>query len=229
MKQSLALALLLASCTALSAAAQTPAAPAATQTPAAPAAAAAQTPAAPAAGSFKTGVIAFQDAVAKTNEGKRAIADLQKKYDPKRQQLKTLSDEIDTLSKQLQAQRATLTEAQRTSRSKVIDEKKKQLDQDAEAAQNDFSQEMQGIYGPLSSKVYEVLQSYAKQQGFKLVLDISQEQSPVLVADDDINITQQVVDAYNAKSGVPAPTPQGAPDAPQPPPQPKPAPASPTH
>ena len=183
------------------------------------------------AGSFKTGVISFQEAVAKTNEGKRAIADLQKKYDPKRQQLKALSDEIDTLNKQLQAQKATLTEAQRASRTKAIDEKKKQLDQDAEAAQSDFSQEMQGIYGPLSSKVYDVLQAYAKQQGFKLVLDISQEQSPVLVADDDINITQQVIDAYNAKSGVAAPTPQGAEEAPQPQPAPQahPAPASPTH
>jgi len=213
MKSSLALAVLLASGITLSAAAQTPAAPAAVQAHAAPAAA--QAPAAPASGSFKTGVIAFQEAVAKTNEGKRAIADLQKKYDPKRQQLKALSDEIDSLTKQLQAQKSTLTEAQRASRNKVIDEKKKQLDEDAEAAQNDFSQEMQGIYGPLSSKVFDVLQSYAKQQGFKLILDISQEQSPVLVADDDINITQQVIDAYNAKSGVPAPPPQGAADAPQ--------------
>lgn len=220
MRCSLAIAALLASGMILSATAQTPAALAAAQPAAAPAPVS-PAPAAPATtvastGPARTGVIAFQEAVAKTNEGQRAFADLQKKYEPKRQQLKALSDEIESLTKQLQAQRATLTEAQRTARAKAIDEKKKQLDQDAQAAQSGFQQEMQGWYSTLSAKVYDVLQSYAKQQGFKLILDISQEQSPVLVADDDINITQQVVDAYNVESGVPAPPAKGAADAPPP-------------
>ena len=58
------------------------------------------------AGPAKVAVIAFQAAVSQTNEFQRDFADLQKKYDPKRQQLKTLSDEIDTLTKQLQDQGA---------------------------------------------------------------------------------------------------------------------------
>ena len=73
MKRSLALVLLLASGMVLSAAAQTPAAPAATAAPAA-------APAGPA----RIAVIAFQVAVAQTNEGQRDFADLQKKYAPKR-------------------------------------------------------------------------------------------------------------------------------------------------
>ena len=44
----------------------------------------------------KVAVIAFQAAVSQTNEFQRDFADLQKKYDPRRQQLKTLNDEIDT-------------------------------------------------------------------------------------------------------------------------------------
>ena len=56
--------------------------------------------------------------MAQTNEGQRDFADLQKKYDPRREQLKTLSDEIDNLTKQLQAQAATLSEAERQTRAK---------------------------------------------------------------------------------------------------------------
>jgi outer membrane protein len=226
MKRSLALAFTMASGMILSAAAQTPAAPSAL---AAPAGAAVDTPAAPAApaGPAKIAVIAFQVAVAQTNEGQRNFADLEKKFDPKRQQLKTLSDSIDTMSKDLQAKGATLTEAERASRSKEIDTKKKQLDRDAEDARNDFQQQMQDLYNGLASKVYDVMQAYAEKQGYTLVLDVSEQQSPVLFASTTSNITKQVIEAYNVKSGVPAPPPSAVGDAPAPAPHPAaPAPAS---
>jgi outer membrane protein len=171
----------------------------------------AQTPAAPAApaGPAKIAVIAFQVAVAQTNEGQRNFADLQKKYDPKRQQLKVLSDDVESMKKQLQAQGDKLSDAERASRAKVIDDKEKKLQRDVEDAQNDFQTEMQELYNGLASKVYDVLATYAQQQGFTVVLDVSaQQQAPVvLYANDSTNITKAVVDAYNVKSGVPAPPP----------------------
>ena len=202
MKRSLAIVVMLASGLVLNAAAQ--------------AAAAQASPAAPAAVPAKIAVIAFQLAVAQTNEGLRNFADLQKKYAPKEAALKSLSDEIDGLTKQLQAQGASLSEVERTSRAKVIDEKKKQLDRDAEDAKNDFQQDMQDVFEALQSKVYDVMQSYAEQQGYTLILDISQQQSPVLYAVNGTNITKQVIDAYNLKSGVPAPPAQPAAEAPRP-------------
>jgi outer membrane protein len=207
MKHSLVLVATLASGMVLSAAAQTPATLAATTAPAA-----ATAPAGPA----KIAVISFQVAVAQTNEGQRNFADLEKKYDPKRQELKTQSDAIDTLTKQLQAQGATLSDAERSARANVIDTKKKQLDRDLQDTQSDFQQEMQDLYNGLASKVYDVMQTYAEKEGFTLVLDVSQQQSPVLFASNNTNITKQVIDAYNVKSGVPAPPPSADVDAPKP-------------
>jgi outer membrane protein len=199
MKRSLALVLTLASGLTLSAAAQTPAAPAASAPPAA-------APAGPA----KIAVIAFQQAVAQTNEGQRDFADLQKKYAPKEVTLKALSDEIDRLTKELQDKGATLSEVERGNRAKTIDDKKKQLDRETEDLRNDGQQDMQDLYNNLASKVYDVMQSYAEQQGFTLVLDVSQQQSPVLYANSGTVITKQIIDAYNLKSGVPAPAAQPA-------------------
>ena len=180
----------------------------------------AQTLAAPTAapaGPTKIAVIAFQVAVAQTNEGQRNFADLQKKYDPKRQQLAALSSEVDTLTKQLQASADKLSPAEQQTKANAIDTKKKQLDRDGQDAQNDFQQEMQELYNGLASKVYDVLASYAQQQGFTLVLDVSQQQTPVLYAGESTNITKQIIDAYIVKSGVPAPPAQtSAPSAPMP-------------
>ncbi len=209
MKHSFSLAVLMASGLALSAVAQTPAEPAS----AAPTATA---PAAAPAGPPKIAVIAFQVAVGQTNEFQRNFADLQKKYDPKRQQLKALSDEVDSLTKQLQAQGDKLSDSERATRAKTIDDKKKQLQRDGEDAQNDFQNEMQEMYTGLASKVYDVLSSYAQQKGYTLVLDVAQQQTPVLYAVDSTNITKPIIDAYNLKSGVPAPPPPPAGSAPPP-------------
>lgn len=194
MKRTFALVLMLASGMVLSAAAQTQAAPTA----------------APAAVPAKIAVVAFQLAVAQTNEGQRDFGDIQKKYAPKEAALKALSDEIDGLTKQLQTQAATLSQAEQANKAKVIDEKKKQLDRDSEDARNDFQADIQEMYNSLASKVYDVMSSYAEQQGFTLVLDISQQATPVLYSANGTNITKQVIDAYNLKSGVPAPPPTAA-------------------
>jgi outer membrane protein len=215
MKQSLVLATLLASALAVGAAgtviAQT--APAATAVPPAP------------AGPTKIAVIAFQVAVAQTNEGQRNFADLQKKYQPKEAQLKAQNDEIESLTKQLQTQAATLSDAEKATKARTIDEKKKKLERDAEDLRNAGGQEAQEMYNTLASKVYDVLSSYAQQQGYTLVLDVSQQQNPILYAQQSTDISKAVVDAYNVKSGVPAPPPPPAGSAT--PSAPKPAPRSP--
>ena len=207
MKRSFVVALALASAMALNAAAQVPAAPSASPS----------TPAAP-AGPAKIAVIAFQVAVAQTNEGQRNFADLEKKYEPKRAQLKSLNDEIDNLKKQLQTDGDKLSNTERATRTKAIDDKEKQLQRDAEDAQSNFQQDMQELYNGLASKVYDTLASYAKEHDYTLVLDIAQQQTPVLYASESTNITKAVIDAYNAKSGVPAPPaePAGTPSAPTP-------------
>ena len=204
MKRSFLFPALMTSCFAMTAIAQTPAAPLVS----APAPTNG-TPAGP-VGPAKIAVVAFQVAVSQTNEFQRAFIDLQKKWDPKRQQLKTLSDELDRLTKDYQAQGDKLSEAERASRAKTIEDKKKQFDREQGDDQNDFQQEMQDLYAGTASKVYDVLSKYAETDGYTLVLDISAQQTPVLYALQTTDITKPVIEAYNVKSGVPPPPPGSA-------------------
>jgi outer membrane protein len=198
MKRMLAVILMLASGFVLSAAAQTSPAP---------------------AGPTKVAVIEFQAAVGQTNEFQRNLGDLQKKYEPKRAQLKTMADEIDSLEKALQAQGDKLSAAEQSSRAKAIDDKKKQAQRFQEDAQNDLQGEMQETFNGVATKVFDVITAYAQLQGYTLVLDRSQNQQTapvVLYAADNTDITKAVIDAYNLKSGVPAPPAQPAATAPKP-------------
>ncbi len=165
-------------------------------------------------------MIAFQQAVTQTNEFQRNYADLQKKYDPKRQHLKTLNDEIDALKKQLQTQGAALSDADRESRATNIDAKEKELQRDADDDQNDFKQDMQETFNGVATKVDAVLVDYAEKHGFTVVLDGSEEQTPIVMyASPSTDITKAIIDAYNVKSGVPAPPAQPAAAAPRPAPK----------
>ena len=152
--------------------------PAAGQTASAPAA---QRPAPPAAAPAKVAVIAFQAAVTQTNEFQRDFADLQKKYDPRRQQIKSLSDEVDTLTKQLQADDAKLTDEERVTRSRAIDEKKKQLDRETQDAQSDFQGDMQQLMNSVAGKVGAVMTDYAEKHGYTLVLDAGDQQNATVL------------------------------------------------
>jgi outer membrane protein len=217
MKRLIALSVALLSGSALFAAAQAPAAH-----PASP------SPATAPAGPGKIAVIAFQVAVGQTNEFQRNFADLAKKWEPKRQELKKLSDDVDASTKELQTQGATLSDAERASRARAIDDKKKQLDRSAEDAQNDFQQELQGVYSGIATKVYDVLSTYAKENSYSLVLDVAGQQTPILYALPTTDITKTIIEAYNVKSGVPAPPPAAPTPAGTTPSAPKPAPTGPS-
>ena len=159
------------------------------------------------AGPSKVAIIMFQAAVAQTNEGKRNLEEVEKKYQPKQTQLNQQSTEIDTLKKQLQAQSATLSDVERAQRLKTIDDKEKTLQRDGEDAKSDFQQEIQQTYATIAQKVYGTVQSYAQQNGYTLVLDASEQQSPILYATPSNDITAAVIAAYNQKSGIAAPPP----------------------
>ena len=56
----------------------------------------------------------------------RDFADIQKKYEPKSEQLQALNNEINSLAKQLQTQSSMLSETERIQRQDEIQEKQKE-------------------------------------------------------------------------------------------------------
>lgn len=159
----------------------------------------------------KIAVIQFQVAVTQTNEFQRDYADLQKKFDPKRQELQTINTQIENMTKELQSQASKLTPAEQQSRAQAIQDKKRQAQRMQEDDQSDYQSDMQDMLNDMAQKVGSELQTYAREHGYTVVLDAtqSQNQAPeVLYWSPATDITKAVVDAYNTKSGIPAPPPQ---------------------
>ncbi len=166
----------------------------------------------------KIALIAFEQAVFATNEGQRAVQDVQKKYEPKKAQIDALAQEVDSLKKQLQSAPATLSDEERATRLKNIDTKEKQLNRDAEDANTAYQSDLQEAYAKVAQKVSVTTKKYVSENGFTLLLDVSGQQSNVMWALPTTDVTEAVITAYNKESGIAAPPPS-APSA-------EPAPAS---
>jgi Skp family chaperone for outer membrane proteins len=186
------------------AAAPQTAAPTAPAAPAAPAA-----PVAPQAVPAKIALIEYEQAAAATNEGVRSLQDLQKKYEPKKTQLQSLAQEVDSLKKQLQSAPSTLSETERASRLRAIDVKEKQLQRDGEDASNAYNADVQEALGKVAKKLGPVVVKYVQENGYTMLLDNTGQQGGlgVLWTRPGTDISQAVVDAYNTSSGVAAPVP----------------------
>ena len=171
-----------------------------------PAAAPAATTAAP-TGSVKVGIIDIQQAIIGTNEGARDFEALQKKFEPKRNELASQNTDIDNLKKQLNTQGDKMNEEARATLVKSIETKQKSLQRSAEDAQNDYQQQQNEIAQRILQKMAPVIDKFAKGNGYGLLFDSSNPwpQGPLLWATAGVDLTKTIVDAYNAQSGVAAP------------------------
>ena len=167
----------------------------------APAAPAASAPAGPA----KIGIVYIQEAIFATNEGKKETDTLQAKFSPKQTELKTQSDEVENLKKQFEAQQAKLSADASATQARSIEAKQKNFQRNLEDAQNEFQQAQQDVLNRLGSKMMTVLEKYALDHGYSVILDVSNPQTPVIWASQGTNITKDLVDAYNAANPSAAP------------------------
>jgi outer membrane protein len=166
----------------------------------------------------KIAVIEYEQVTAATNEGQRALQALQKKYEPQKNQLQSLQTEIDSLTKQLQSAPATMSDDERASRARTIDTKQKQLQRDGDDATSAFNAELQDTLGAIAKKLGPIVIKYVQDNGFTMLLDNTGQQGGVslLWLQQGADISQAVVDAYNASSGVAAPAVPSAPSATRP-------------
>jgi len=173
-------------------------------------AAAAPAPVAPAAMDAKIALVNFEQVVLASNEGQVVTANTQKKFEPQKNEIEKLAAEVDGMKKQLVP---TLADDARAKLLRDIDLKEKALNSRAEEAQTAYNAEWQEGLAGVAQKIATTMKKYAADSGFTLLLDVSSQQSNVLWAVPQTDISQAVVDLYNKQSGIAAP----------PPPSPKPA------
>jgi Skp family chaperone for outer membrane proteins len=165
----------------------------------------------PAATQSKVGVINIQEAIGASAEGKKAFADLSKKYQPRQQELQRLQQEIQALQDQLTKGANTLSDEEQRRLGRDIEDKQKLLKRSSEDAQADFGADRDEAIRRIGQKMVHIISEYAQQNGYSLIVDDAQ--IPVYYASKDIDITEEVVKRFDAANPAPEAAAPAAPAA----------------
>ena len=189
--------------------------------PAAPPAAAAKPQVALGPAPTKIAIIAIQRAILTTKDGQKAAGELQTKYMPRRTVLEKKQADIQAMQDQLRKGGATMSDDAKARMERDMDSNNKALQRDAQDLNDDVDQENQKLMNDLGTKMMVVIEQYAQQNGFAVVIDVSNPQTPVLWAAASADITNDIVRLYDqahpeAAGAKPAAAPAAAPKPPAP-------------
>ncbi|HWB83680.1 MAG TPA: OmpH family outer membrane protein [Bryobacteraceae bacterium] len=145
----------------------------------------------------KVGIIHVQNAILSTKDGQKAQSDLATRFNPKKAELEKKQANIAALQDQLRKGNATMSDDAKNSLVRQIDADTKSLNRENEDAQADLEQAESKIYQDLGQKMMAVIDKYAKEKGFAVILDVSNQQTPVLWASNSVDITTDIVRLYD--------------------------------
>jgi outer membrane protein len=167
--------------------------------------------------SGKVGVISVQGAIVGTKDGQKASQELDAKFAPKKKEFDSRQSELASLQDQFNKGGSVMNEDKRNQLTRDIDEKKKRLERDMQDAEEELRSEQQRVLQGLGQRMMTVIEKYAKDNGYTMILDVSNPNTPVLYASSGIDITQDIVSLYDKTTvnGGPAATPTAAPGTPK--------------
>jgi outer membrane protein len=157
--------------------------------------------AAPAPGAALTaktvGIINLRGAIGSTAEGKQASAELQSQFAPRSTEIDSLTKQINDLQQKLQAGQGKLSQEEETRLTAEGQRLTQRLDRRRSDFQEDATAAQQEVLERIGRKMVDVLDRYARENGFSVVLDTSGQNSPILYASNQIDVTQDIIRLYD--------------------------------
>jgi outer membrane protein len=155
---------------------------------------------APAPGSAvsgKIGVINIRQAIASTAEGKQAGAELQSQFAPRQNELEGMNKQISDVRQRLDAGGTKLSQEETARLTRQGELLTRQLQRKQDEYQEDVNAAQSEVFDRIGRKMVDVLDRYARENNFTVILDSSAQNTPILFASTNIDITQDIVRLYD--------------------------------
>jgi outer membrane protein len=185
------------------------------------------TPAAPSAPAVRIGVLNIRLAIVTTAEGKQASAELQSQFAPRQTEAQNVAKQIQDIRTRLEQGQATMPDEERArlqrqgeALTRRLNRMQQELQEDVQAAEAEVGERIGG-------KLMQVVDRYARENGFAVVLNVSPDTNHVIYAANAVDVTQDVIRLYDAANPIrssaapaqPAARPAAQPGQPKPPAQ----------
>jgi outer membrane protein len=154
----------------------------------------ARTPTAPAT---KVAIIQAQAALLGTKDGQRAVQEMNKKLEPTKVALDKKATAIRELTDKLQRGGNAMADTAKAELNRNIELMTKAYNRDMEDAQAEADGESHKLQEELTQKMTKLIDNYAMANGYTLILDVSNPNTPVLYASTSTDITNDIIALYD--------------------------------
>jgi outer membrane protein len=170
-----------------------------------------------AAAPSKVGTLNVRQAIINTAEGKQASAELQSQFSARQNDLDNVRKQIEDLQNRLRSGERTLSEDEKARLTRQGELFSRQYQRKQDDLQEELNAAQAEVIDRIGRKMLDVLGRYARENGYTVVFDTSGQNSPVLYATTQVDLTQDIIrlydQAYPVKAAAPTPA---APARPQP-------------
>ena len=153
----------------------------------------------------KIGVIGARQAIGSTAEGKQSQAELQSQFSARQAELENMNKQINDLRQRLSTGGEKLSPEEQARLTRQGEVLARQLQRKQDEYQEDVNAALADVQDRIGRKMIDVLDRYARENGFTVILDSSAQNTPILYASTQIDVTQDIVrlydQAYPAKAG----------------------------
>jgi len=154
----------------------------------------------PAAGPVPTKicVVNLQSAMLSTKDGQAAAEDFRTKFsEPEEKKLQAKQAEITDLNDKLQRGANTMSQTAQDDMRKSLDRKNTEYKRAVEDFQFDRDEMQRKLLDDLSAKMQSVIARFAQENACAIFLDVTNPNSGIMWIADQVDVTRQIVDAYD--------------------------------
>ncbi len=145
----------------------------------------------------KVAVVDMQKALQSVEAGKKAKAQLEKDFNTKKKMLQDEEGAIRKLTEEFKKQTLALSEDAKAKKQQEIQERIMKFQENTARSQGEIQQKEAELTAPILKNLRDMIKEVATKKTFAIIVD--KNENTVLFAQDSLDLTQEVVNAYNAK------------------------------
>ncbi len=148
-------------------------------------------------GPTKVAVIYLRTAIGTTAAGQKAAQEIQTKFAPRVNELTQISKQLQNLQQRLQDGQSTLSDAEKERLTLQYQQLSHRYQRKQQELQEDDQDAKTSAVDDIGQKMMPLIDRYASQHGYGIVLDGSSQTSPVLYSSNAVDITKAITKLYD--------------------------------
>lgn len=147
---------------------------------------------------LKVGVVDLYRILNESEEGKKAINELQNMLEQRQKTLDEKQKKIQSLKEEYEKKKAVLSEDARKSKEEEIDRLSRDLQRTAADYQVELQKKQSEITQSMLKEIRQLINDFAQKQGYSLIIEKAEQL--ILFTTPDVDITDKIILLFNQKT-----------------------------